>query len=470
MNAAALRQARSLTPPNDVGRNARASPASWSPRDRRSHGSRSGFACPIDWWFWIALVGQAGGNGSSRTTATVTLGGDAGAEPPCEHWQAMVHDRSHHEAAPRPRLQRVGSHQQRLSRRTCSHDLDLDGIPSLPGGQCEASAVGTAPSSRGRERRSRPHRRHLLRDAPSGANRETPSASATAFLFAMDDAAPSAGQPLGHQHRIYACEPLRWAPARSRAEGFLRRTTPTIKRHPRPARARAALAVGTGPLSCAARGSAAAARSARCSGPKILPRRLVAPSKKHAPPGGTGSESAHETAHEVFTPTHSSRPTRPRARYVFFVYPVVLAAYRSFCSRGISSPSRRTWAPPTTHALYAIRRARGASRPARSGYSVIVVAAVDERLASALAVCPQPPAGGVSTRSSAAPSSAPTSCPGWRWAFCGCGCSTRTRGSSRGIAACARHERHARWLSDPDTALMGARPRSRSGRSPATRW
>src|SRR2546427_433691 len=22
---------------------------------------RWGFACPIDWWFWVALVGQAGG-------------------------------------------------------------------------------------------------------------------------------------------------------------------------------------------------------------------------------------------------------------------------------------------------------------------------------------------------------------------------------------------------------------------------
>ncbi len=59
---------------------------------------RYGFACPIDWWFWVALVGQAGGElvedgpvgPASRGSQRVTLGGDAGVRA-IELWQAMVH-------------------------------------------------------------------------------------------------------------------------------------------------------------------------------------------------------------------------------------------------------------------------------------------------------------------------------------------------------------------------------------------
>jgi sn-glycerol 3-phosphate transport system substrate-binding protein len=54
---------------------------------------RFGFSCPIDWWFWVALVGQAGGeilDGSGR----VTLGGDAGVKA-LALWQTLVdEDRS----------------------------------------------------------------------------------------------------------------------------------------------------------------------------------------------------------------------------------------------------------------------------------------------------------------------------------------------------------------------------------------
>jgi sn-glycerol 3-phosphate transport system substrate-binding protein len=66
---------------------------------------RYGFGCPIDWWFWVALLGQAGGelgriqplgNGSRRAHAAhldsalgVDLGGDAGVEA-LELWQRMV--------------------------------------------------------------------------------------------------------------------------------------------------------------------------------------------------------------------------------------------------------------------------------------------------------------------------------------------------------------------------------------------
>lgn len=51
--------------------------------------TRYGFECPIDWWFWVALTGQAGG--SVIEEGRVTLGGEAGASA-IAHWQAMVHE------------------------------------------------------------------------------------------------------------------------------------------------------------------------------------------------------------------------------------------------------------------------------------------------------------------------------------------------------------------------------------------
>lgn len=60
-------------------------------RAARSTGAnpRWGFECPIDWWFWTALVGQAGGK--LVEGGRVTLGGEAGARA-IELWQAMVHE------------------------------------------------------------------------------------------------------------------------------------------------------------------------------------------------------------------------------------------------------------------------------------------------------------------------------------------------------------------------------------------
>lgn len=52
-------------------------------------GKRWGFECPIDWWFWIALVGQAGG-AVIEPDGVPSLGGDAGVRA-LELWQAMVH-------------------------------------------------------------------------------------------------------------------------------------------------------------------------------------------------------------------------------------------------------------------------------------------------------------------------------------------------------------------------------------------
>ena len=50
---------------------------------------RWGFACPVDWWFWAALVGQAGG-AVVDDDGTPTLGGEAGVEA-LEFWQTLVH-------------------------------------------------------------------------------------------------------------------------------------------------------------------------------------------------------------------------------------------------------------------------------------------------------------------------------------------------------------------------------------------
>jgi sn-glycerol 3-phosphate transport system substrate-binding protein len=50
--------------------------------------TRYGFGCPIDWWFWVALVGQAGGQ-VVDPDGRVSLGGPAGVEA-LELWQHMV--------------------------------------------------------------------------------------------------------------------------------------------------------------------------------------------------------------------------------------------------------------------------------------------------------------------------------------------------------------------------------------------
>ncbi len=50
---------------------------------------RHGFGCPVNWWFWVALMGQAGGQ-VIEPDGTVSLGGDAGVRA-IEFWQTLVH-------------------------------------------------------------------------------------------------------------------------------------------------------------------------------------------------------------------------------------------------------------------------------------------------------------------------------------------------------------------------------------------
>ncbi|MBI4955772.1 MAG: ABC transporter substrate-binding protein [Myxococcales bacterium] len=52
--------------------------------------TRWGFECPIDWWFWNALVGQAGG-ALVDAAGRVDFGGEAGVRA-LELWQTLVHE------------------------------------------------------------------------------------------------------------------------------------------------------------------------------------------------------------------------------------------------------------------------------------------------------------------------------------------------------------------------------------------
>jgi sn-glycerol 3-phosphate transport system substrate-binding protein len=57
---------------------------------RNEPSPRSGYQVPVGWWFWVALVWQAGGE-IVAPDGRVTLGDDAGARA-IKLWQSMVHD------------------------------------------------------------------------------------------------------------------------------------------------------------------------------------------------------------------------------------------------------------------------------------------------------------------------------------------------------------------------------------------
>jgi sn-glycerol 3-phosphate transport system substrate-binding protein len=52
--------------------------------------TRHGFACPVDWWFWVAMVGQAGAS-VVEADGTPSLGGEAGVRA-LRFWQRLVHE------------------------------------------------------------------------------------------------------------------------------------------------------------------------------------------------------------------------------------------------------------------------------------------------------------------------------------------------------------------------------------------
>ncbi|MFT3773379.1 MAG: extracellular solute-binding protein [Minicystis sp.] len=58
--------------------------------EHRNGGTRWGFECPIDWWFWLALLGQAGGS-VIEADGTPSLGGEAGVRA-LSLWQTLVHE------------------------------------------------------------------------------------------------------------------------------------------------------------------------------------------------------------------------------------------------------------------------------------------------------------------------------------------------------------------------------------------
>lgn len=71
---------------------AKSAPATWAELEQTAHAltapGRFGFGCPIDWWYWAALVGQAGGE-VVEPDGRVTLGGAAGARA-LAFWQKLV--------------------------------------------------------------------------------------------------------------------------------------------------------------------------------------------------------------------------------------------------------------------------------------------------------------------------------------------------------------------------------------------
>ncbi len=76
-----------LAPPttwDELGAVARAATV----RGKDGSAERWGFECPVDWWFWAALVGQAGGT-VIADDGTPELGGEAGVRA-VELWQRLV--------------------------------------------------------------------------------------------------------------------------------------------------------------------------------------------------------------------------------------------------------------------------------------------------------------------------------------------------------------------------------------------
>ena len=92
--------------------------------------TRHGFGCPIDWWFWTALVGQAGGR-VIEADGRVSLGDAAGVEA-IELWKAMVTVDRSMKPPPGRDYKRLGANQPGFLGRAHRHDLDLNRLLEIP--------------------------------------------------------------------------------------------------------------------------------------------------------------------------------------------------------------------------------------------------------------------------------------------------------------------------------------------------
>jgi sn-glycerol 3-phosphate transport system substrate-binding protein len=88
MNEALLREAGIQTP--STWDELQAAAKALTKRSSSGNVAQYGFECPISWWFWVALVGQAGGT-VMEADGTPVLGGDAGVRA-LQLWQRMVHE------------------------------------------------------------------------------------------------------------------------------------------------------------------------------------------------------------------------------------------------------------------------------------------------------------------------------------------------------------------------------------------
>ena len=79
---------------------------------------RWGFEVPISWWYWVAMVGQAGGR-LVEPDGRVSLGGEAG-ETALRFWQRLVRDEQGDAPAAGSRLPGVAVVQRELPRRGAS--------------------------------------------------------------------------------------------------------------------------------------------------------------------------------------------------------------------------------------------------------------------------------------------------------------------------------------------------------------
>ena len=158
-----------------------AAPATWDelrrrrrqadrPRGQRHQGSY-GFEVPIDWWFWYALLHEAGGKSYTRRQEGRLPGEGRRGAPVLGGSREQGQD---DEAAPGQGLQRVGGDEHRLRQPAGGHDLHVDGIPQLhdrerqvqarhrvsyPGKVKQAVPTGGAPSSSSHGTRRRPRKR-----------------------------------------------------------------------------------------------------------------------------------------------------------------------------------------------------------------------------------------------------------------------------------------------------------------------